>query len=74
MGSRGVKWGRSRRTGSWLSKDGRWIIRPAYKPSARGGSVTRPSHWTVKDTAGLVEPFERRTLADAKAACRSHSW
>ncbi len=40
---------------SWYSQDGSIEVRPAYGPSIRGGSVTRPSHWVVISTEGTRE-------------------
>lgn len=60
-------WHRNPRTGSWISPDGRWVIRPAYESSIRGGSVSRPSYWVCKDTHGVVPTFDRRYLSDAKS-------
>lgn len=67
-----MKWLKNSLTGEWLSSDGRWSVTPAYEPSIFGGSVTRPSYWVAKDTAGAVAPFQYRYLSDVKSACKGY--
>lgn len=68
-----MKWAKNPYTGDWESSDRRWEISPAYEPSLRGGSVSRPSHWIVKDKTGVANPYSVRYLADAKSYCLSKS-
>lgn len=55
----------------YVSADGRWIVRPAYAPSLRGGSVTRPSAWLVEDTTGVMRLRSYSTLGRAREL---HPW
>lgn len=64
-----ITWKKNPYTGDWESSDKRWEISPAYEPSLRGGSVTRPSHWIAKDRTGRRESYSAHLLADAKAYC-----
>jgi len=64
-----LTWKKNTRTGDWESSNGRWEISPAYEPSIRGGSVSRPSHWIGKDRAGRVGPFSLRYLSEVKEYC-----
>ena len=66
-----MKWRKNPYTGDWESSDKRWEISPAYEPSLRGGSVSRPSHWIAKDRTGKAESYSVRYLADAKSYCLS---
>jgi hypothetical protein len=50
--------------GSWYSQDGTIEVRPAYGPSLRGGSVTRPSYYCVIDGQGQGQ----RTASDLDRA------
>ncbi len=59
-------WKKNPYIGTWDSTDGRWEISPAYEPSIRGGSVTRPSYWILKDKTGATESWSDRFLADCK--------
>lgn len=40
---------------AWYSQDGTIEVRPAYSPSLRGGSVTRPSYYCVIDSQGTPQ-------------------
>lgn len=64
-----LTWKKNPYTGDWESSDGRWEISPAYEPSLRGGSVSRPSHWIAKDRTGQVDPFSWRYLSETKSFC-----
>lgn len=46
----------------YTAEAGRFTITPAFAPSLRGGSVTRPSHWIVKDTQSARPATEYPSL------------
>lgn len=46
------KYRRGQYDSSWYSQDGTIKVTPAYGPSLRGGSVTRPSYYCVTDAHG----------------------
>jgi hypothetical protein len=50
----------------YVSSDGRYKVIPAYEPSIRGGSVSRPSYWIVSDLTGMRADATRRTLTDIR--------
>ena len=64
-----LKWTKNQFTGDWESSDKRWEISPAYEPSIRGGSVSRPTTWRAKDRTGHAETYSVRYLRDAKSWC-----
>lgn len=66
-----LTWRKNPYTGAWESSDKRWEISPAYEPSLRGGSVSRPSHWIAKDRTGKEAPYSVRYLSEAKEYCLS---
>ncbi|OEV13207.1 hypothetical protein [Streptomyces nanshensis] len=50
----------------YVSRDGRWTVRPAYSPTTIGGSASRPSYWIIEDTKGEEEQTTRTLLVDAR--------
>lgn len=56
--------------GSWYSQDGTIEVRPAYSPSLRGGSVTRPSYYCVIDSQG--SPMRTRPNLDGARSLVAH--
>lgn len=56
-----------RDSGRYRTDDGRFVIQPAYEPSLRGGSVTRPSYWCWHDNL-TGQHGTYRTLARLREA------
>jgi hypothetical protein len=50
----------------YVTSDGRYEIKAGYGLSIRGGSVSRPTSWTLIDLHGEYEDRERPLLADIR--------
>ena len=50
----------------YVTSDGRYEIKAGYALSIRGGSVSRPTSWTLIDRQGEFENRERSLLSDIR--------
>ncbi|EST18066.1 hypothetical protein [Streptomyces roseochromogenus] len=57
---------RDQNTNGYVTSDGRYEVTPVYGPSIRGGDVTRPTEWCLKDRKGEYEPRYRPFLSDIR--------
>lgn len=57
----------------YVTSDGRYEIKAGYGLSIRGGSVSRPTGWTLVDRQGEFKPTERPLLADIRDILKERS-
>lgn len=57
----------------YVTPDGRFTVTPLYEPSVRGGKVSRPSHWLVKDKQKPGEAETYPFLADVRKAIKAET-
>lgn len=57
---------RNKGTNGYVTSDGRYKVEPVYGSSIRGGDVTRPTGWCLKDRQDEYEPRYRPLLADIR--------
>lgn len=50
----------------YVTSDGRYEVKASYGLSLRGGSVSRPTSWTLIDRQGEFKPSERPLLSDIR--------
>jgi hypothetical protein len=57
---------RAKCANGYVTSDGRYKVTPHYAPSLRGGSVSRPTWWTLTDLHGEHPDRERPLLSDIR--------
>lgn len=57
---------RQKYVNGYITSDGRYEISPVFGSSIRGGDVTRPTGWCLKDRQGGFSPVYRPLLADIR--------
>lgn len=50
----------------YVTSDGRYEVKAGCGLSIRGGSVSRPTSWTLIDRQGEFQPSERPLLSDIR--------
>lgn len=57
---------RTKNTNGYVTSDGRYEVEPVYGSSIRGGDVSRPTEWCLKDRQGEYKPRYRPLLSDIR--------
>lgn len=57
---------RAKHFNGYITSDGRYEVKAQYGSSIRGGSVSRPTSWTLTDRQGEMKPSERPLLSDIR--------